>query len=119
MNEADPHYAPLRKRYAASLAAKRDDLVRAWRSFADNPGDAAGRRDLHALIHRLSGSAASYGYAHLGAIASAADELMSQTAAHESGSNAGVARLAPSIDALLQALAEADVLGMKEPPAIP
>ncbi|MEO7064481.1 MAG: Hpt domain-containing protein [Dokdonella sp.] len=122
MNETDPHYDPLRMRYAASLARKHADLVQAWRAFADTP-DAAARLDLHAQIHRLSGSASSYGYVRLGAVANAADELMSQPEPQGQGSpqmsTAAIERLAASIQTLLGALADAEVLAKTEPPAIP
>lgn len=122
MNVADPHYDPLRLRYAASLAGKRADLVQAWRAFADTP-DAAARLDLHAQIHRLSGSAASYGYGKLGAVANSADQLMSQPEPPEprplQASTETVERLAAAVQALLGALAEADVRAKTDPPAIP
>ncbi len=123
MNDADQPYEQLRMRYAGSLARKHDDLARAWQVFAKKPGDAAARRGLHAQIHRLSGSAASYGYENLGALAHRFDELLSQPDPRASALMQAPADFAPVLDApmqaLLGALVEATALAMKNPPAIP
>ena len=123
MNESDSRYDQLRARYAGSLARKQGDLAQAWRALAENPAAVAARRELHLQIHRLNGSASSYGYARLGALAHALDELMSQTDANGASSNEApidfVARLGAPIQALLAALAEAHARATQEPPAIP
>ncbi len=123
MNDTDPRYDQLRMRYAGSLPRKHDDLAQAWRAFAEKPGDAIARRDLHAQIHRLSGSAPSYGYADLGALARATDALMSQPdmrdPALQQAPTDCVRRLAVLVPALLAALVAAAALATKELPAIP
>lgn len=76
MTDSSPRFALLRARYARSLASKHVALVQAWRAFASD-ADAATARELQGLVHRLAGSAPAYGYAALGARASAVDrELM-------------------------------------------
>ena len=75
-NEADQRLQILRARYASSLAAKCDALTSAWQAFLGASSDATTRRELTVQIHRLCGSAATYGYVELGASACAADRLL-------------------------------------------
>lgn len=70
----DQRLALLRERYRGSLPDKRDLLQQAWTHFREQPDSAAAREELRTLLHRLAGSASSYGYTRLGAAAGAADD---------------------------------------------
>ena len=78
INEADQRLQLLRARYAGSLAAKRDALASAWRAFLGASTDVTNQRELTVQIHRLCGSAATYGYVELGQSACAADRLLAR-----------------------------------------
>ena len=88
----------LHARYARSLASKHATLLEAWRAFAAAKDDASARK-LHGLIHRLAGSAPTYGYASLGLLARKADHAF----AH--GGHDLAERLAAPVEALLDDLA--------------
>ena len=75
-SEVDHRLQLLRAHYAGSLAAKHDALTSAWEAYLDAPMDATSRRELALQIHRLCGSAASYGYVELGDHACKADRLL-------------------------------------------
>lgn len=119
MNPADSAYDQLRMNYAQSLARKYEDLAQAWECFSRMPGDADACRGLHAQIHRLTGSAPSYGYANLGALARELDELMSQMDACDALPVGCASRLEAPTKALLAALVAAAALAPKDLPAIP
>lgn len=119
MNAADKPYDQLRKRYADSLTRKHGELAQAWQVFEAQPDAAAARNRLHAQIHQLSGSAASYGYARVGALAHALDQHMSEAEASKSGLNAFARGLDAPLQALLGALVEAARTAASDPPAIP
>jgi HPt (histidine-containing phosphotransfer) domain-containing protein len=88
----------LHARYARSLASKHEALLEAWRAFKTAKDDASGRK-LHGLVHRLAGSAPTYGYASLGTLARKADHAF----AH--GGHDLAERLEGPIQALLDDLA--------------
>jgi HPt (histidine-containing phosphotransfer) domain-containing protein len=89
----------LHVRYARSLAAKHEALLGAWQAFSTKH-DAATRLELHSLIHRLAGSAGSYGYMTLGVLAAAADRAFDAA-----GADGLSDRLATSVTSLLDELA--------------
>ncbi len=119
MNAADKPYDQLRKRYADSLTRKHGDLAQAWHIFVEKPGDAAARDSMHAQIHQLSGSAPSYGYIRIGALAHALDVLMSQPEAGESTPTDFARVLDAPIHTLLGALVEVAALAAEDLPEIP
>ena len=57
----------LHRQYRLSLAAKRDDLRRAWGALCGEGATAAQAGHLHLLLHRLAGSAGTYGYPDIAA----------------------------------------------------
>ena len=57
----------LHRDYRQSLAAKRGDLRRAWEALCDEDATHAQAAHLHLLLHRLAGSAGTYGYAEIAA----------------------------------------------------
>jgi len=72
MTATSPQIDALHARYARSLASKHAALLEAWRALRAAKDDASARK-LHGLIHRLAGSAPTYGYASLGTLARKAD----------------------------------------------
>jgi len=98
MTATSPQMEALHARYARSLASKHAALLDAWRAFAAAK-DEASARELHGLIHRLAGSAPTYGYASLGTLARTADHAF----AH--GGHDLAERLEAPIEALLDDLA--------------
>ncbi len=55
----------LHRQYHDSLASKREDLRKAWDPLCDEAATAAQVAHLHLLLHRLAGSAGTYGYPEL------------------------------------------------------
>jgi HPt (histidine-containing phosphotransfer) domain-containing protein len=98
MTATSPQMDALHARYARSLASKHAALQEAWRAFKAAKDDASARK-LHGLVHRLAGSAPTYGYASLGTLARNADHAF----AHSGPDLAE--RLEGPIDALLDDLA--------------
>ncbi|HEY6941921.1 hypothetical protein [Dokdonella sp.] len=92
MNDTDHRLELLHRRYVLSFPAKRAALAQAWLAFVAAPDDGASAQELSMQIHRLCGSAASYGYGRLGARACAADRLVGDELA--APRHAGVARVA-------------------------
>lgn len=52
----------LHRQYRHSLSGKREDLRRAWDALCDEDASAAQVAHLHFLLHRLVGSAGTYGH---------------------------------------------------------
>lgn len=97
MTATSPQMDALHARYARSLASKHAALLEAWRAFKKTKDDASAKK-LHGLVHRLAGSAPTYGYASLGTLARKADHAF----AH--GGDLA-ARLEGPVEALLDDLA--------------
>ncbi len=93
----------LHARYARSFASKHAALLEAWRAFSATP-DEASACNLRALVHRLAGSAPTYGYASLGLLARNADHAFAPASTAHSGRELA-ARLEGPIQALLEDLA--------------
>jgi len=98
MTATSPQMDALHARYARSLASKHAALLEAWRAF-ETTKDEASAKKLHGLVHRLAGSAPTYGYASLGTLARNADHAF----AH--GGHDLAVRLEEPIEALLEDLA--------------
>ena len=83
-------------------------LAEAWRAFTD-AADEANIDDLHQRVHRLAGSAPTYGYELLGRLAHAVDSQLAEwkrlPSATREGSAALAQRLATPMQALLDCLA--------------
>ena len=94
--------------YAQSFASKQAMLAQAWRAFTD-AADEATIDELHQRVHRLAGSAPTYGYELLGRLAHAVDSQLAEwervPSATRDGSAALVQRLATPMQALLDCLA--------------
>jgi HPt (histidine-containing phosphotransfer) domain-containing protein len=75
MPDLEKGLASLRANYARSFPSKLAALAEAWRAF-DGGADEASARALHVLVHRLAGSAGSYGFAELGTRARAVDLVL-------------------------------------------
>jgi len=105
MNESSQRFALLRRRYTESLPSKHAALAQAWQSFVAMPEERT-RSELQELVHRLAGSASSYGYEPLGELAGAVDRHLGES---DNTSRAAIElsqRLASPMQALLDALAE-------------
>jgi HPt (histidine-containing phosphotransfer) domain-containing protein len=104
MIATSPQLDALHARYANSLASKHAALLEAWHAFSAARDEAAARK-LHGLVHRLAGSAPTYGYASLGQLARKADHVFGDASA-ASGNSDLAQRLAGPIEALLDDLAK-------------
>ncbi len=110
MTEVDTRLAELHARYRASLPNKRASVELAWRSLCAGSADRHNRLDLMRVLHRLAGSAPSYGYERIGALASKAEERLGHAAASADSAAAAdavqtmVEDLEPMVASLLDAL---------------
>jgi diguanylate cyclase (GGDEF)-like protein len=55
----------LRETYIAQLPRKFEQLEECWNSLRENPSDLNQLKNLHLLVHRLTGSGATYGFSAL------------------------------------------------------
>lgn len=78
MTEVDPRLDALQTRYHASLAGKRADVEQAWHAVRVDCADIGSQETLLRLVHRLAGSAESYGFAEIGRTAARTDMLLDQ-----------------------------------------
>lgn len=108
MSDPQQRWDVLQTRYAQSFASKHAKLAETWRALTDAADDAR-VDDLHQLVHRLSGSAPTYGYERLGSLAHAVDSQLAEwerlPSATRDGSTALAQRLATPMQALLDCLA--------------
>ena len=93
----------LHARYAQSFASKHAMLAEAWRAFTD-AADEANIDDLHQRVHRLAGSAPTYGYELLGRLAHAVDSQLAEWKRLPSATREGSAALAQRLKTPMQAL---------------
>lgn len=100
MTEADSRLDALHTRYHASLAGKRADIEQAWHAIRANCADTASQEILLSLVHRLAGSAESYGFAEIGRCAARTDALLDQVRG-----NGDPAQRTKSMCAMLETLA--------------
>lgn len=73
---AETRLQALQSRYQTSLPNKRASVELAWRALCADSTDPARLESLTRLVHRLAGSAGSYGYEEIGEIAGSADALL-------------------------------------------
>ena len=113
MSDLNSQLDALQKRYCASLAEKQTAIERAWSAVREDCNDLGNQDALLTLVHRLAGSAQSYGYVAIGNLAAEADVLLDQVRAEKDPASRSAAmcgmleRLAPRLDKLLSALQEA------------
>ncbi len=100
MTTVDPRLDALQARYHASLAKKRADIERAWLAVRADCADTASQETLLRLVHRLAGSAESYGFTGIGQIAARTDALLDQVRG-----SGGSAQRAAAMCAMLETLA--------------
>ncbi len=100
MTKADSRLDALQTRYHASLAGKRADIERAWHAVRADCADTANQDILLRLVHRLAGSAESYGFTGIGRIAAQTDTLLDQVR-----SSGGPVQQAVVMCAMLETLA--------------
>lgn len=78
MTEFDSRLDALQTRYHASLVGKRDDIEQAWRAVRADCADILNQEILLKLVHRLAGSAESYGFTGIGRMAARTDALLDE-----------------------------------------
>lgn len=74
--DADTRFAELSARYRASLPIKRAGVELAWQALRAHTCSPATQEGLQRIVHRIAGSAPSYGYPAIGALAGKADEQL-------------------------------------------
>ncbi len=110
MTDVDSRFEALQIRYHASLAGKRADIEQAWQAVRTDCADAGSQELLIRLVHRLAGSAESYGFGEIGRIAAHTDLSLDQVrrggdpAQRTSAMCAMLGTLAHDIQALLEEL---------------
>ena len=78
MNDVDSRLQALHARYRASLPGKYASLDLAWHSLCADAADPERFDVLRRLVHRLAGSASSYGLADVGLAAAEANALLDE-----------------------------------------
>lgn len=117
MVAAELRLQALHARYRTSLSNKRAGVELAWRALCAESSDPARLESLMRLVHRLAGSAPSYGYQEIGDIAARTDATIEQYRQSLRRASAGedgqgiVDGLMPLVTRLLQAIDRA----MNEP----
>ncbi|HET9032502.1 MAG TPA: Hpt domain-containing protein [Dokdonella sp.] len=76
MSNLDSRLDALHRRYHAALPIKRVEIETAWQTLRADFGNIDSHAALAKRVHRLAGSAASYGYAEVGKAAAAADSVL-------------------------------------------
>jgi hypothetical protein len=105
MADSSERFEFLRARYARSFASKHAAIAYAWRAFAGD-ADQTNARALQTLVHRLAGSAPTYGYAELGARAGAVDRELAGWDETDPSVRDSPDELARRLSAPMQALVE-------------
>jgi HPt (histidine-containing phosphotransfer) domain-containing protein len=113
MNKVDSRLDALHVRYRASLAGKRADIERATQGIRRDCRNPKSQDELLQLVHRLAGSAESYGFVEIGRTAAEADALLDDVRASRTGEHRADAMCAmldslnPLLEKLLSALQQA------------
>ena len=94
----EARYEALRSGYFAALPQRRAEAAELWRACMQDAQSPAWR-ELHTLVHRLSGSAPCYGLEEIGVAAQKLDRMLSGKSPSRD-----IAALAPWVDCLLAAL---------------
>lgn len=112
MSEVDSRLAELGARYRASLPIKRASVELAWQALNAGVSDPVRLDSLQRVVHRIAGSAASYGYDEIGSLSARADEALESLRElgvvnlDATSIAAALSELAPVFDRLIDALAE-------------
>lgn len=112
MSEVDSRLAELGARYRASLPIKRASVELAWQALNSCTPDPVRLDSLQRVVHRIAGSAASYGYDEIGALAARADEGLESlrelgvVEVKAASVTAALSELAPIFERLIDALAQ-------------
>ena len=112
MSEVDGRLAELGARYRASFPIKRASVELAWQALNSGAPDPVRLDSLQRVVHRIAGSAASYGYDEIGSLAARADEgleLLRELGVADvkaASVAAALSELAPVIERLIDALAQ-------------
>ncbi len=110
-----PALDQLERQYQDSLESKQADLRRSFDALCDEDATEPQVRHLHQLLHRLSGSAGTYGYLRLGRKAQAMTQVWSQWLKQAPDARIDVWRLcaehAEAMEDLLQAIGQASLDG--------
>lgn len=112
MSEVDGRLAELGARYRASFPIKRASVELAWQALNSGAPDPVRLDSLQRVVHRIAGSAASYGYDEIGSLAARADEGLESLKELDvvkldaASITAALSELAPVFDRLIDALAE-------------
>ena len=112
MSEVDGRLAELGARYRASFPIKRASVELAWQALNSGAPDPVRLDSLQRVVHRIAGSAASYGYDEIGSLAARADEgleLLRELGVADVKADsvaAALSELAPVIERLIDALAQ-------------
>lgn len=115
MGSINIQFSVLQARYRNTMPEKRVVLEQVWSRMRSDPHDPAGLHALFPLIHRLAGSASSYGLEHLGDAALSVHDILDRYRVRSSPVEQArlpdlVRELEPPMDVLLQALAhEAEI----------
>ena len=115
MTDTDSRISELGRRYRASLPVKRASVERAWHALRDDGRDPRKREALRLIVHRIAGSAPSYGYPRIGAMALAIEIQLDRLPAADEGTAspgltvAAANELATLVGRLLDAMAHAEL----------
>ena len=110
MSDLDAQLDALHRRYCASFGEKHAAITLAWSAVRADCNDVCNQDRLLNHVHRLAGSAQSYGYAEIGLVAAEVDALLDRVRdikvpAQRSHAMCGMLeRLSPGIGKLLAAL---------------
>lgn len=111
-------FEELKQHYAQALPQKADQIDAAWKRFVIDPASVDARIELHQTVHRLSGSAAAYGFEELGDLARAVDSVFSDWLAQPEFDRppltASLRTLSAGVAELLVALRTHAVVGRNE-----
>jgi HPt (histidine-containing phosphotransfer) domain-containing protein len=113
MNTVDSRLDAIQVRYGASLAGKRAAIERAAQAIRADCGNPKNQDELLLLVHRLAGSAESYGFVEIGRTAAEADTLLDDVRASQTNERRAEAMCAmldnlnPLLEKLLYALQQA------------
>jgi HPt (histidine-containing phosphotransfer) domain-containing protein len=102
-------YKKLKRSYHESLKTKRQNLEALWRTVDEGMGSETDLQNLRLFVHRLAGSAASYGYEIISNAAREAEQLSIESVQNHSthsavwprnktGLHSAVTRLISAID---------------------
>ncbi|TAH40512.1 MAG: hypothetical protein EYC71_13365 [Gammaproteobacteria bacterium] len=110
MEAINIQFSVLQERYRNTMPEKRVVLEHAWELMCSDLKNPAGLKELFPLVHRLAGSASSYGFEHLGDAALRVHDILDRHRVRggqlePADVAALVHELKPQMEQLIQALA--------------